>query len=128
MTGQSIERAVAIVGPAVIKAGEMPGVALWFAAHQRTTMAAGIEIHAHRIAAVAAKNQRAATDGARFEIARRAYLGLVADINPAHIKNAAAFEFKHLRIDKCGAIDREVHRFRLVDDPGAIVRSVHAAD
>ena len=70
LAGQSVECAIAVVGPAVIEAGEMFRIAFGFAANDSAAMAAGVEVHANGVAAVAAENHRPAAHRTGFEVAR----------------------------------------------------------
>src|SRR5439155_6376647 len=78
--GHAVQAAVAVVAPAVIEAGVAPGVALALAAHHGTPMAANVEEDVQGPGAVAADDHRPSADGARHEVARLAYLALVAGV------------------------------------------------
>src|SRR5580698_8906471 len=105
-----------MVGPAVIHAVELPRVAFALTANQRATMAAAIDQRMHLAFPVTAENDRAASYGTGFEVARIFQLRSMANIDPATIEDRALFTFEHLVRDEDFAIDEKSLRFRVLDD------------
>src|SRR5581483_12062226 len=103
----SVQPAVAVVGPAVIEAGVAARVAARLAAHDCPAMATGVEEDAQRVLAVAAQDKRPAAHAARTEVAGRAYLGFVTDVEPAALEDALLLGSEDRRVDERRAIDFE---------------------
>src|SRR4051812_9819477 len=125
LAGYGIEAAIAVIGPAVIEAGVALRVAARLAAHDRATMAAGVQEHAQRVLAVAAEDQRPAAHAARTEVAGRAHFGLVADVHPAALEDALFLGSENPRVDERCSIDFETLGPRIVQhQPGCAHASI----
>ncbi len=96
-----------MIGPAVIHAVELPGIALALAADQRAAVAAAIDQRAHRAFAVAAEDDRAARHRPGLEVAGIFKLGSVADIDPAAVEDGALLALENIVGDENLAIDEE---------------------
>ena len=105
-----------MIGPAVIHAVELPGVALALAADQRAAVAAAIDQRAHGAFAVAAEDDRPARHRAGLEVAGIFDLRGVADIDPAAVEDGALLALQHVVGDEHLAIDEERLRLRVLDD------------
>ena len=105
-----------MIGPAVIHAVELPGIALALAADQGAAVAAAIDQRAHGAFAVAAEDDRPPRHRAGLEVAGIFDLRGVADIDPAAVENGALFALENVVGDEHLAIDEERLRFRVLDD------------
>src|SRR4029077_5867098 len=110
------EPAVGMVGPAVIHAVELPGIALALAADQGAAVAAAIDQRAHDTFAVAAEDDRPARHRASLEVAGIFDLRGVADIDPAAVEDGALFALEDVVGDEHLAVDEEGLRVRVLDD------------
>ena len=120
VAGNALDRAVGVVGPAVIDAVELPGVALALATHQRAAMAADVEQRADLALPVAAEDHRTAGDAAGAEVARVLHLRGVADIDPALVEDRAVFVLQDVRGDEHAAVDLERQVLQVLDDELAV--------
>ena len=105
-----------MIGPAVIHAVELPGVAFALAADQRAAVAAAIDQRMHRAFAVAAEDDRAAGHRAGLEVAGIFQLRSVADIDPAAVEDGALLALENIVRDENLAIDEEGFRLWVLDD------------
>src|SRR4029079_14452894 len=120
----TLDRSVGVVGPAVIDALELPGVALALAANQRAAMAADVEQRADLALAVAAEDHRAAGDRAGAEVARIFDLRGVADIDPALVEDGAVLVLEDFRRDEHLAVDLERQVLQVLDYQTAVAVAV----
>ena len=111
-----LEPAVGMIGPTVIHAVELPGIAFALAADQRAAVAAAIDQRAHGTFAVAAEDDRPPRHRAGLEVAGVFDLRGVADIGPAAVENGALFALENVVRDEHFAIDEERLRIRVLDD------------
>ena len=120
VAGNSLELAVGVIGPAVIHAIKLPRVAFALAADDGAAVAAGIDQRARGALAVAAEDDRPARHVAGAEIAGRADLGRMADIDPALVEDRAIFIVEHGGRDEHFPVDREGHTRTIFNHETAI--------
>jgi hypothetical protein len=93
-----------------------PRVARFLTADQRAAMRASVKQYAHNAVIAAHQNQRAPGHSSRPEIAGVRHLGLMPDVEPALVEDAAPFLLKAFRIYERFAIYAKQSRVLIVND------------
>src|SRR6266700_298247 len=100
-----MQRAVGLIGPAVVAAAEELDVALAVADHLGAAMAAAIVEDVDGAVAVPAHHHRLPAERRRDVIARTCHLAVVADIDPGPTENPFHLELEELGVDVDIAVD-----------------------
>src|SRR5260221_8847160 len=121
-----VERAIGLVGPAVVAAAEGLDVALAIADDLGAAMAAAVIDNMHGTIRVPAHDDGLAADGRRQIVARLRHLAVMPDIDPGAPEDALHFQLEQLRVD----IDVAVNAIRLhkVPDRPAVIRHRYLLD
>src|SRR5262249_30498257 len=112
------QRPVRAIGPVVIEAGEVPGVAAALAAHHAAAMAAGIMEEGEPITGPAHHRGGPAAAPPSQEIARLRQLALMPGIEPATVEDALLLVAEEIGIAIDLRAEAEDARFLVLDKKG----------
>src|SRR4029077_4661586 len=93
-----------------------PRVAGFLTTDQRAAMSASVEQNAHNAVIAAHQNQRATCHGPRAEVAGVRDFGLMPNVEPALVEDAAPLLLKAFRINERFAIYAKQSRVLIVND------------
>ena len=111
--------AAAVVRPCMIAADMQFPVSAPERAHQRASMAAGVEKAVDLVVLIPRQQHRMPADMGGDEVMRIRYLGFKADENPGRLEDVLHLRFVDFRIDKRATVDLEdMFGGPIIDQPG----------